>query len=75
MVYDLKARGSVPHIGDRVLVKKLRSDKPGRNKLADRWESDVYVIVDKPNADIPVYHVVKEDDKNGKVKPLHRNLI
>ena len=31
----------------------------GKNKLADCWLSDVYRIIDQPNADIPVYSVEK----------------
>ena len=26
----------------------------GKNKLADKWEKEVYFVVDQPNKDVPV---------------------
>ncbi|XP_046562916.1 uncharacterized protein LOC124271812 [Haliotis rubra] len=49
--YDQRARAAVLEEGDRVLVKILAFD--GRHKLADRWEEDVYVILEQPNPSIP----------------------
>ena len=43
----------------------------GKRKIGDRWEDEVYVVVGKSNADIPVYEV--EAGGKGK-RMLHRNL-
>ena len=51
--YDLNARSSVLHPGDRVLVRNV--GLRGKQKLADRWESQPYVVCRQPNEDIPVY--------------------
>ncbi|KAK3106463.1 hypothetical protein FSP39_020529 [Pinctada imbricata] len=71
--YDAKIRKTASvDKGDRVLVKVVAFD--GRHKLADRWEEDVYIIVDKPNSDIPVF-VVKKENGTGRQRVLHRNLL
>ena len=69
--YDLKTRGAEISMGDRVLVKRVAFD--GKHKLADKWEEEVYTVVEKPNSDIPVY-VVQTEDKQKK-RTLHRNLL
>ena len=43
-------------------------------KLADRWSEEVYVVIDQPNSDIPVYRVKLEVGRSA-VKTLHRNLL
>ena len=53
VLYDFKVRQSKLEVGDRVLVKNVRLDK--KQKLADRWLRDVYVVDSQPNSDIPVY--------------------
>ena len=70
--YDLKARGADVEVGDRVLVKIVAFD--GKHKLADKWEEDVYEVLDKPNSDIPVYTVQREN-RTGRKRTLHRNLL
>ena len=70
--YDLKSRGVVLEVGDRVLVKVVAFD--GRHKLADKWEEDPYLVISQPNQDIPVYKVQREDGV-GRMRILHRNLI
>ncbi|XP_071116150.1 uncharacterized protein [Haliotis cracherodii] len=70
--YDQKERAAVLETGDRVLVKIVAYD--GRHKLADRWENDVYAVLDKPNPSVPVYIVGKESGE-GKRRTLHRNLL
>ena len=67
--YDVLTRGAVVQIGDKVLV-RLK----GKNKLADNWEQDIYVVIDQPNIDIPVYTVQKESTKGPKTT-LHRNML
>ncbi|XP_041366972.1 uncharacterized protein LOC121381693 [Gigantopelta aegis] len=70
--YDHKARAAILSIADRVLVKVVAFD--GRHKLADKWEDDVYVILDQPNPSIPVFVVGKENGE-GRKRTLHRNLL
>ncbi|XP_048240817.1 uncharacterized protein LOC124120015 [Haliotis rufescens] len=71
-LYNQKARAAVIEKGDRVLVKVVAFD--GRHKLADRWEEDIYVILDQPNSSIPVFVVGKENG-HGRTRTLHRNLL
>lgn len=56
--YDKRVRGNNIEVGDRVLVKILAFD--GKHKLSNRWEEDPYIILSKPNPDIPVFIVKKE---------------
>ena len=70
--YDLKSRGAVLEVGDRVLVKVVVFD--GRHKLADKWEDEPYVIISQPNEGVPVYEVRREDGQ-GRKRVLHRNLL
>ena len=65
-------RGSNVEVGDRVLVRNV--GLRGKQKIADRWQEDVYVVVGKPNEEIPVFEVRRENGKQG-VKTLHRNLL
>ena len=46
----------------------------GKKKLADKWERDVYLVVDQPNKGIPVF-VVKREHGRSTRKLLHRNLL
>ena len=70
--YDLRAKAARLLAGDRVLVKVLAHE--GKHKLADKWTADIYIVVDQPNVDIPVYKVKREDGQ-GPVKTLHRNNL
>ncbi len=58
-------------IGDRVLVRNVRLR--GKHKLADKWESEVYVVVNQA-ADLPVY-TVRPERKDGPLRTLHRDLL
>ncbi|XP_067351030.1 uncharacterized protein [Channa argus] len=69
--FDMRVRESTLEIGDRVLVRNLRLR--GKHKLADRWESTVY-IVQKRAGDLPVYTVCPEGQE-GPVRTLHRDLL
>ena len=51
--YNQKVRGTSLQLGDRVLVCNV--GLRGKQKLVDKWQDDVYVVVDRPNPDIPVY--------------------
>ena len=68
--YDKKARAGDLQIGDKVLVKVLKFDGP--HKLKDKFEEELYEVVRKPNAEIPVF-VVRSPD--GKEKLLNRNHL
>ena len=56
-------------IGDQVLVRQKAFD--GKPKIEDRFETDMYMIVDKPRRDMPVYRVRSGE----KERILHRNLL
>lgn len=70
--YDRHVRHTKIEIGDQVLIRKVGMQ--GTHKLADKWDRDIYRVIDIPNDDIPVYHVQKVDGK-GPIKILHRNLL
>ena len=71
--YDARCvRGAVPEVGDRVLVR--REGFKSRHKVVDVFEPYTYVIVERPNPDLPVYKVVREDDRS-KGRVLHRNML
>ncbi len=70
--YDKRIRGATVEVGDRVLVKNL--GLKGKNKFANKFEADPYVVMQQPDPTIPVFVVQKE---RGQSKPrvLHRNLL
>ena len=69
--YDGHVRGSELQTGDRVLVRQL--SLRGKNKLADRWNPNPYVV-DEKYQDLPVYKLTPEEG-NGPGKTLHRNHL
>jgi transposase InsO family protein len=69
--YDARVRSATLEIGDRVLVRKMAST--GKDKLAFRWESGAYIVVEQPDPNIPVYKIRHELD--GIERVLHRNLL
>ena len=44
-----------------------------RHKIADVWEDDIYIIIDQPHKDIPVYTI--ENQTSEGTKTVHRNLL
>ena len=58
--------------GDREIVQNV--GVRGKRKIADRWEKDVYLVVDQPNKGIPVY-LLKREHGRGRRRMLHRNLL
>ena len=68
--YDERVRGAELLPGDQVLVRML--GLKGKNKLADRWEQDPYIVIEK-KLNLPVYIVKREHDDRRKT--LHRNLL
>ena len=69
--YNKKVRGAKIEVGDYVLVKNV--GLKGKQKLADKWKSELHIVVKQPNTDIPVYVVRPEDGSREKV--LHRNML
>ncbi|XP_058492814.1 uncharacterized protein LOC131464383 [Solea solea] len=69
--FDRHVTVSKLEAGDRVLVRAVRLR--GKHKLADRWESDIYVVV-KQAGDFPVY-TVRPENKEGPLRTLHRDLL
>jgi hypothetical protein len=67
--YDSRVRNSKLEV---VLVNI--SVKTGKTKLSDKWERDIYIIVDIPIPEIPVNRIQKESGK-GKVNTLQGNLL
>ena len=61
------------HPGDRVLVRNV--GLRGKQKLADRWECQPYIVRCQPNPDIPVYEVQLENSRSRNTRTLHRNLL
>ena len=70
--YDKRVRGAILVVGDRVLLRNV--GLRGKQKLADKWSSDVYIVVGQPDTDLPVYSIQKEGSRE-KVKVVHRNLL
>ena len=57
---------------DRVFVRNQETGGPG--KLRAFWEDKVYIVTEQLDEDSPVYEV-KPEEKKGKSKVLHRNLL
>ncbi len=70
--YDLRVRNVKLEPGDRVLIRNV--GLKGKHKLADKWDKDVFIVVDQPHEDIPVFRVKKEHGRGG-AKVLHRNHL
>ena len=70
--YDLKTRGAIIQPGDRVLVKIVAYE--GKHKIKDKWEEEPYIVQSRPNQDIPVY-IVRKENGEGRTRTLHRNLL
>ena len=70
----MKVRHLVLKQGDRVLFKNIHIR--GKQKLANRWNREPYVIDPQPDSTIPVY-VIRPEYVKGKLKPktVHRNLL
>lgn len=60
--FDMRVQPSRLELGDRVLVRAVRlRDK---RELADRWETDIYVVVEQAG-DLPVYTSLKTKMDHG----------
>ncbi len=69
--FDRNVVASVLEVGDRVLVRNVRLR--GKQKLSDKWEPNVYVVLKKAQ-NVPVYTVCPEG-KDGPIRTLHRDLL
>uniref|UniRef100_A0A3B3BNF8 Gypsy retrotransposon integrase-like protein 1 n=1 Tax=Oryzias melastigma TaxID=30732 RepID=A0A3B3BNF8_ORYME len=58
-------------VGERVLVRNVR--QRGKHKLADKWESTVYIVVEKSDQ-LPVY-TVRPEHQDKPLRTLHRDLL
>ncbi|MCG7875356.1 MAG: RNase H-like domain-containing protein, partial [Candidatus Thiodiazotropha endolucinida] len=70
--YDQKVRHAVLEVGDRVLVRNV--GLKGRQKLADKWQRQPYIVTSQPDPNIPIYEVQRENS-HSKPKLLHRNML
>ena len=70
--YNRKVKGVSLECGDLVLVKNV--GLKGKHKLADRWKQEVYVVIEQPNKDIPVFKV-RSEKREGPDRVLHRNFL
>lgn len=66
--YNKRAKGLPLAVGDQVLVANRGS--MGKQKLADRWEPVVYIVV----ASKPALHLYCIRDQIGNERVVHRNL-
>ena len=69
--YDKRSKEVNISVGDRVLVKQLAFE--GKHKLADKFESEIYLVIGHPRPDIPVFIVRSEESE--KERTLHRNNL
>ena len=70
--YDRRVRCSQLSPEDLVLVKRMAFK--GKHKIQDRWEHDIYEVLDNCRHSPLVFRVQKEDS-TGKIRILHRNLL
>ena len=70
--YDRKVRGATVQVGDRVLVRNL--SLRGKQKLANKWEDEIHLVLEQPTNGFPVF-VVKREDGIGRRRTLHRNML
>ena len=69
--YDKSVKGPQLQVNDLVLVKIVAHK--ARHKIQDKWESEEYVVIEKPIPGTPVYRV--RPVTGTKVRTLHRNLL
>jgi len=65
-------RGSVPTVGDRVLLRNVGLQ--GKTKIVDRYKKETFLVAGQQDRDIPVYQIQPESGKGG-VRTVHRNLL
>ena len=70
--YDYKVRDAILDVGDKVLIRKV--GLKGKQKLADKWDKHIYVVLGMPDKSVPVYRVQRKFG-DSTVKTLHRNIL
>ena len=70
--YERKVRCSKLEPGDLVLVKKFGFR--GKHKIQDRWENQVYEVLESCHSSPLVFRIRKEDG-TGNIRVVHRNLL
>ena len=61
--------------GDRVLLKNVTNTE-GPGKLKPFWEDTVYTVLEKKGGDEGVvYQVREENNPDGRIRTIHRNMI
>ena len=72
--YNQKAKAVKISVGDKVLVKRLAFD--GKHKIADKFESEPYLVIQQPRPDIPVFKLrFQETDRERTLHQNHPLLI
>lgn len=69
-IYDRRPMVSSLKKGDRVLLRNLTPS----GKLDNFWEKDTYVVTSKPNNDLPVFEIQRENGQ-GRKRMIHRNHL
>lgn len=69
-IYDRRPMVSSLRKGDRVLLRNLTPS----GKLDNFWEEDMYVVISRPNNDLPVFEIQKENGQ-GRKRMIHRNHL
>ena len=60
--------------GDRVLIRNL-PEIGGTRKMRSFWEEKVHVVIENLNSENITYKLQPENDLNGKICTLHRNML
>ncbi|CAI5678467.1 unnamed protein product [Oreochromis niloticus] len=69
-LYNRRVKGSRIEVGDRVLVANRK--ERGKKKVADRWESPHYTVIDV-NPDTHTFKI--RDSVSGRERVVHWNLL
>ena len=69
--YNKHAHAIALEDGDRVLVRKLHIQ--GKQKLADRWEEEVYIV--KQCMPGTSTYIIQDEEGRKPTRTLHRNLL
>ena len=59
---------------DRILIRNL-SERGGTGKMRSFWEDKVHAVIKNLNSENVTYRVQPENDLNGKIRTLHRNML